>query len=167
MGTFLRYEGKRSIEKRGRHGLRRVTAVMLCVGMLIPHFAQAVPGEGPALCEHHPEHDAICGYVEGVEARPCTHIHDGECGFQEAADGHACGHLHDEHCGHAPAMPEIPCDQGCSETDEEGRLIHQEGCAWAPAVEEAACGHVHDEACGYVEAVEVALCGHVHDEACG
>ena len=55
-------------------------------------------------------------------------------------------------------MEEVPCDKECTDTDENGNIVHQEGCAYQPAVEEQPCTHVHDDTCGYAEAVEGAPC---------
>ena len=58
-------------------------------------------------------------------------------------------------------MEEVPCDKECTDTDENGNIVHQEGCAYQPAVEEQPCTHVHDDTCGYAEAVEGAPCTYV------
>ena len=91
--------------------------------------------------------------VEGEE-----HTHSTACGYVAAVEGHECGHVHDGACGYVEAVPETPCDKGCTETDDNGNIIHVEGCAYKPAVEGHDCGHVHDETCGYVEAVEGQPC---------
>ena len=31
------------------------------------------------LCEHHTEHNADCGYTEGIEGTPCNHEHTEDC----------------------------------------------------------------------------------------
>ena len=48
-------------------------------------------------------------------------------------------HHHDASCGYREAQPEIPCDHGCTDMDEEGRIIHCPECAYRPAVEEILC----------------------------
>lgn len=58
-------------------------------------------------------------------------------------------------------MEEVPCDKECTDTDENGNIVHQEGCAYQLAVEEQPCTHVHDDTCGYAEAVEGAPCTYV------
>ena len=108
-------------------------------GHRAPAEAAAYTG---GLCEHHPAHTADCGYVEAVEGRPCNHVHDEDCGYQAAVE-------------------EVPCDKECTDTDENGNIVHQEGCAYQPAVEEQPCTHVHDDTCGYAEAVEGAPCTYV------
>lgn len=91
------------------------------------------------LCEHHPAHDAQCGYAEAVEGHPCGHVHDESCGYQEAVE-------------------EIPCDMDCTDEDGDGSIDHQEGCAYRPGTQGHACSHIHDESCGYAEAVEGKPC---------
>lgn len=107
----------------------------------------------------------------------CNHVHDETCGYveaKEAVDGQPCTfvHEHDAACGYVEAQSEVLCDQGCSEVDEDGTIIHAENCAYRPAVAGQPCTfvHKHDAACGYVEAkeaIEGRPCNHIHDEACG
>ena len=166
----MRHKGKRLLHRPEDRKGRGLLAGVLCVCLLLPNLEHFVRGLDPAaegLCEHHPVHDALCGYAEEREELPCGHIHDGECGFREAADGRPCGHLHDELCGYVSGVEEVPCDLDCRETDEAGNILHAEGCAYTPAVAEVACGHIHDGECGYLEAVEAAPCGHAHNEECG
>ena len=61
-----------------------------------------------------------------------------------------CTHSHDETCGYVEAVDEIPCDQECTDTDEDGLIDHVEECAYTPAVEGQPCTHIHDEICGGV-----------------
>lgn len=141
------------MKHRTRKLAKRWIAVVLCLCMVFPSAVTLVSAaEEPAytggLCEHHIEHTAECGYVETVEGQPCTHVHDENCGYQSA-------------------VAEIPCNQGCTDTDESGNIIHQEGCAYQPAAEEQPCTHTHDESCGYRAATEGSPCAHVHDENCG
>ena len=59
--------------------------------------------------------------------------------------GGLCPH-HTEHsfedCGYVEAVEEIACDIDCTETGENGQIIHAEGCAYAPAVEGQPCGYI-------------------------
>lgn len=137
--------GKRVLKRPRKQ--RRWLAALLCVSLLAPSLAAGIaPAEAAAytggLCEHHPAHTADCGYVEAVEGRPCNHVHDEDCRYQAAVE-------------------EVPCDKECTDTDENGNIVHQEGCAYQPAVEEQPCTHVHDDTCGYAEAVEGAPCTYV------
>ena len=124
---------------------RRLFSLLLTGAMLLSMCPPglALEAEAGGLCPHHQEHSfEVCGYVEAVEGQPCGHVHDGDCGFVEAAE-------------------EILCDMDCSETGEDGQIIHGEGCGYAPEAEGSPCQHEHDELCGYAEAVEGQLCGYV------
>lgn len=82
----------------------------------------------------------------------------------------SCGHVHDGTCGYTEAVPQIPCDQGCGDTDGDGLVDHAPDCAYTPGTEGAPCAHQmgeHDVSCGYAAPVEGAPCTHVHDESCG
>ena len=121
----------------------------LCVMMSalpIVAFAEEAPDsstaitEASALCEHHPSHDAACGYTEGTAEMPCGHEHTDEC---YAIAGQCVHTAHDESCG-GLAEP-TACTHVCSE---------ESGCI----TKTLACKHEHDEACGYVPATEGTLC---------
>lgn len=127
---------------------KRLLACLLTAAMLVSLFplpalaAEAEPYTG-GLCPHHTEHSyEVCGYIEAVEGQLCGHVHNGACGYVEA-------------------VPEVPCDMDCAETDGDGQIVHNQGCAYTPAVEGASCQHKHDSECGYVEAVEGRPCGYV------
>ena len=96
-----------------------------------------------ALCEHHPSHDAACGYTEGTPEQPCAHEHTDEC---YAIAGQCVHTAHDESCG-GLAEP-TACTHVCSE---------ESGCI----TKTLACKHEHDEACGYVPAAEGTPCAFV------
>ena len=139
---------------------RRGLAMALCLCMvlsLLPVSAFAAEGEG--ICQHHPEHTELCGYVAAVEGQECQHQHDDACGYQEA---HACGHSHDGSCGYVQAAP---CGhehtEQCGENGEQCTHSHDASCGFAEARD---CTHVCGESCGYREAH---TCGHVHDDSCG
>ena len=120
--------------------LRRPLAMLLTVVMLlglIPTAAFAVEEDG--LCPHHLQHDNTCGYVAAV-------------------DGQSCQHQHDETCGYTEGTPEVPCDKGCTDTDDDGVIDHVEDCSYRPAVPESPCTHSHDADCGYVEASAESPC---------
>ncbi len=56
--------------------MNRLLALLLSCSMLVPitgNLVYAAPAEN-GLCEHHTEHTAECGYVEGAEASPCTFV---------------------------------------------------------------------------------------------
>ena len=112
-----------------------LTVVML-LGLL-PTAAFAVEEDG--LCPHHLKHDNTCGYVTAVDGQPCQHQHDETCGYTEGT-------------------PEVLCDKGCTDTDDDGVIDHVEDCSYRPAVPGSSCTHSHDADCGYVEEVGGAPC---------
>ena len=60
---------------------KRSLSLLLCGALLFslcPQTASAVSipktgAESSGLCEHHTEHNADCGYTEGIEGTPCNH----------------------------------------------------------------------------------------------
>ena len=62
---------------------KRSLSLLLCGALLFslcPQTASAVSipktgAESSGLCEHHTEHNADCGYTEGIEGTPCNHEH--------------------------------------------------------------------------------------------
>ena len=88
---------------------KRILSLLLCGAMLFSLCSQSVLAEenGQAggvtigtsgLCEHHPEHNADCGYTEGTAGTPCNHEHTEDC-YTLVTE---CVHEHDEDC--YPAM---------------------------------------------------------------
>lgn len=144
--------------------LKRITAIALAVLLMGTSIELPVIAAGD--CEHHTQHTAECGYVEGVEGSACTHEHGDGC-YSEAT---VCVHNHDESCGYAEAVEGSACNHS-----------HDESCGEEGAV----CAHGHDESCGYKEAQEGTVCTHIcssengcitveencihvdHDENCG
>ena len=69
---------------------KRSLSLLLCGALLFslcPQTASAVSipktgAESSGLCEHHTEHNADCGYTEGIEGRPCGYI-CGECDVED------------------------------------------------------------------------------------
>lgn len=155
--------------------IRKVFAVALIAAICLsiyfaysPAFAEDISFTAQdGLCVHHPEHTVECGYyVEAGEAA-CAHVHDAACGFVEPVEGQSCTHVHDAACGYVEAREAVPCDQGCTDLDDDSVIDHVEGCAYQPAEAGQPCTHVHDETCGYVAPTEGQPCTHVHDEFCG
>ena len=74
---------------------KRLTAALLCLYLLFTllpatAFAEGEPDSGPppaqsALCEHHPSHDAVCGYVPAIEGTLCTFVCE-VCNAQDSGD---------------------------------------------------------------------------------
>ena len=61
---------------------KRLLSLLLCGALLFslcPQTASAVSipktgAESSGLCEHHTEHNADCGYTEGIEGTPCGYV---------------------------------------------------------------------------------------------
>ena len=152
---------------------KRILSLLLCGAMLFSLGPQSVLAEenGQAggvtadtrgLCEHHPEHNADCGYTEGTAGTPCGHEHTADC-YEEVTN---CVHEHDEDCypeesvsGNeaAPSGPQkrepTECTHACSE---------ESGCI----TKELNCQHEHNSECGYSPTAEGTPCGYVC-ELCG
>ena len=84
---------------------KRILSLLLCGAMLFSLCSQSVLAEenGQAggvtigtsgLCEHHPEHNADCGYTEGTAGTPCNHEHTEDC-YTLVTE---CDHKHTEDC---------------------------------------------------------------------
>lgn len=124
-----------------RRLLLMILALILCLASVPAAAVDAAARPAEGLCVHHPAHDADCGYREGTPAQPCNHVHDAACGYR------------------AP-IGEVPCDQGCTDTDGDGRIDHAADCAYRPAQEAQPCNHVHDAACGYQAAGPASPCAY-------
>lgn len=100
-------------------GGRKAICLLAVVGtiVLLTSMAMAVMTEQeitPENCPNHTEHDESCGYVEAVEAQPCSHEHTEEC----YVDGELnCQHVHNESCGYVEAVEGYPCEHKCPVCD--------------------------------------------------
>ena len=111
-------------------------------------FAQGEPDSGTlpaqgALCEHHPSHDAACGYTEGTAETPCTHEHDEDC-YTLVTN---CVHEHTAEC--YPPEQEEAEPAACTHVGTE-----ESGCI----TKVLDCKHTHDAACGYTPAAQGTPC---------
>ena len=146
---------------------KRLTAALLCFCLLFTllpatAFAEGEPDSGPppagsALCEHHPSHDAACGYTEGTEGSPCTHEHTEDCYILVTS----CVHEHGPECYPAQSVSENTATPFQPEEAEPTACAHvcsgESGCI----TEVLDCRHTHDAACGYVPATEGTPCAFV------
>lgn len=132
---------KKTFPIKLRQPLLMAMAIAMCLCSVPAHAVDALTQPAGELCIHHPAHDAACGYQEETQAQPCTHVHDAACGYREP-------------------IGEVPCDQGCTDTDGDGRIDHGAGCAYRPAQEAQPCNHVHDAACGYRAAGPASPCAY-------
>lgn len=114
------------------------------------------------LCEHHPEHDADCGYTEGTAGTSCGHEHTEDC-YVEVTN---CVHEHDEDCYPAGSVSGNEATPSGAQKREPENCPHicdeESGCI----TKELNCHHEHDGECGYSPAIEGTPCGYVC-ELCG
>ena len=134
-------KGKKREEKAMR---KRIFAAFVCLCMLmalVPSMAYAndtVYTGG--LCEHHTQHDKICGYSEATAEVPCNHEHTEDC-YTLVTN---CVHEHTAEC-YSEESAESICGHVCSE---------ESGCI----TKELNCNHEHDENCGYIPATAGTPC---------
>ena len=146
---------------------KRLTAALLCFCLLFTllpatAFAEGAPDSGPppagsALCEHHPSHDAACGYTEGSAGSPCAHEHTEDCYKLMTS----CVHEHGPECYSAESVSENTATPSQPEEADPTACTHvcseESGCI----TKTLACNHTHDEACGYAPATEGSPCTYV------
>ncbi len=188
--------------KKRKRILSLITALALCLSVMpFPVYAtgstQNVAGVGEAflegsedasnlgldssredrgldgLCEHHLEHDEVCGYKENdgdpdesglqgngayVSAAACSHEHDDGC-FEEVDN---CIHEHGQACYGDEVEIASGSNAKLATPSEAAELVEcphicDDGCV----KEKLACPHIHDDDCGYVEAWVETICGYV------
>ena len=152
---------------------KRILSLLLCGAMLFSLCSQSVLAEenGQAggvtigtsgLCEHHPEHNADCGYTEGTAGTPCVHEHTADC-YEEVTN---CVHEHDEDCYPEESVSGNEATPSGAQKREPTECTHacseESGCI----TKELNCQHEHDDECGYSPAAEGTPCGYVC-ELCG
>ena len=168
---------------------KRILSLLLCGAMLFSLCSQSVLAEenGQAggvtigtsgLCEHHPEHNADCGYTEGTAGTPCVHEHTADC-YEEVTN---CVHEHDEDCYPEESVSGNEATPSGAQKREPENCPHicdeESGCI----TKELNCQHEHDDECGCSEGTtgtacshentddcytEVLKCVHKHDDECG
>ena len=152
---------------------KRILSLLLCGAMLFSLCPQSVLAKenGQAggvtagtsgLCEHHPEHNADCGYTEGIEGTPCNHEHTEDC-YTLVTE---CVHEHDEDCYPEESVSGNEATPSGAQKREPTECTHacseQSGCI----TKELNCQHEHDDECGYSPATAGTPCGYVC-ELCG
>ena len=152
---------------------KRILSLLLCGAMLFSLCPQSVLAEenGQAggvtagtsgLCEHHPEHNADCGYTEGTAGTPCGHEHTVDC-YEEVTN---CVHEHDGDCYPEESVSGNEAAPSGEQKREPTECTHvcseESGCI----TKELNCQHEHDSECGYSPAAEGTPCGYVC-ELCG
>ena len=142
---------------------KRITAllmagVMVCSALpvnvlAVEHSNQNVVG----LCQHHTEHNADCGYTEGIEGTPCNHEHTEDC-YTLVTE---CVHEHTEDCYPAESVSDNTATPSDAENQEPTECTHEcseeSGCI----TEKLDCKHEHDSECGYSPAESGTPCGYV------
>ena len=153
---------------------RRILSLLLSGAMLFSICTPTVFAETPTqdrgqtiteaggLCEHHPEHNADCGYTEGTAGTPCVHEHTADC-YEEVTN---CVHEHDEDCYPEESVSGNEATPSGAQKREPENCPHicdeKSGCI----TKELNCQHEHDDECGYSPAAEGTPCGYVC-ELCG
>ena len=152
---------------------KRILSLLLCGAMLFSLCSQSVLAEenGQAggvtigtsgLCEHHPEHNADCGYTEGTAGTPCGHEHTADC-YEEVTN---CVHEHAEDCYPEESVSGNEATPSGAQKREPTECAHvcskESGCI----TKELNCQHEHDDECGYSPATAGPPCGYVC-ELCG
>lgn len=145
------------MKRTWKRTLSVVLSIAMLFGMTGMNTALAVEGTPPGtsgLCEHHPEHDADCGYTEGTPEIRCSYEHTDEC-YEEVTN---CVHNHSEQCYDdseeiatgSEAREPVNCTHVCDETS---------GC-----VTEVLDCQQHNDECGYIAAVPGTPCAYVCEE---
>ena len=152
---------------------KRILSLLLCGAMLFSLGPRSVLAEenGQAggvtvgtsgLCEHHPEHNADCGYTEGTAGTPCNHEHTEDC-YTLVTE---CVHEHDEDCYPEESVSGNEAAPSGAQKREPTECTHvcseESGCI----TKELNCQHEHDDGCGYSPATAGTPCGYVC-ELCG
>ena len=113
------------------------------------------------LCEHHTEHNADCGYTEGIEGTPCNHEHTEDCYTLVTS----CVHKHTADCYPAESVSDNTASPSDAENQEPVNCTHECSEDTGCIKKELDCKHEHDEACGYSPATEGTPCTY-ECEAC-
>ena len=137
---------------------KRILSILLLCCMVLtmlpaPAFAAdeetyALPPDTGGLCEHHPEHDEACGYIEGTAEIPCSHEHTEECHSLITR----CVHAHTAECYPAESVSENA--DGLSEAENAAPTECVHGCTEKSGciLQTSDCKHAHGKDCGYAPA---------------
>ena len=137
---------------------KRILSILLLCCMVLtmlpaPAFAAdeeayALPPDTGGLCEHHPEHDEVCGYTEEAAEIPCSHEHTEECYPLITR----CVHAHTAECYPVETMSENT--DGLSEAENGAPTECAHGCTEESGciLQASDCKHAHDKDCGYAPA---------------
>ena len=146
---------------------KRIAALLMAGAMVcstLPVNVLAVESSDQnvgGLCEHHTEHNADCGYTEGIEGTPCNHEHTEDCYTLVTS----CVHKHTADCYPAESVSDNTASPSDAENQEPVNCTHECGEDTGCIKKELDCKHEHDEACGYSPATEGTPCTY-ECEAC-
>ena len=148
--------------------IKKRIAALLMVGAMVcstlPVNVLAVESSDQnvgGLCEHHTEHNADCGYTEGIEGTPCNHEHTEDCYTLVTS----CVHKHTADCYPAESVSDNTASPSDVENQEPVNCTHECSEDTGCIKKELDCKHEHDEACGYSPATEGTPCTY-ECEAC-
>ena len=142
---------------------KRIAALLMAGAMVcstLPVNVLAVESSDQnvgGLCEHHTEHNADCGYTEGIEGTPCNHEHTEDCYTLVTS----CVHKHTADCYPAESVSDNTASPSDAENQEPVNCTHECSEDTGCIKKELDCKHEHDEACGYVPATEGTPCGYI------
>ena len=142
---------------------KRIAALLMAGAMVcstLPVNVLAVENSNQnvgGLCEHHTEHNADCGYTEGIEGTPCNHEHTEDCYTLVTS----CVHKHTADCYPAESVSDNTASPSDAENQEPVNCTHECSEDTGCIKKELDCKHEHDEACGYVPATEGTPCGYI------
>ena len=145
---------------------KRIAALLMAGAMVcsaLPVNVLAVENSNQnvgGLCEHHTEHNADCGYTEGIEGTPCNHEHTEDCYTLVTS----CVHKHTADCYPAESVSDNTASPSDAENQEPVNCTHECSEDTGCIKKELDCKHEHDEACGYVPATEGRPCGYICGE---
>ena len=145
---------------------KRIAALLMAGAMVcstLPVNVLAVESSDQnvgGLCEHHTEHNADCGYTEGIEGTPCNHEHTEDCYTLVTS----CVHKHTADCYPAESVSDNTASPSDAENREPTECSHECSEDTGCIKKELDCKHEHDEACGYVPATEGRPCGYICGE---
>ena len=145
---------------------KRIAALLMAGAMVcstLPVNVLAVESSDQnvgGLCEHHTEHNADCGYTEGIEGTPCNHEHTEDCYTLVTS----CVHKHTADCYPAESVSDNTASPSDAENQEPVNCTHECSEDTGCIKKELDCKHEHDEACGYVPATEGRPCGYICGE---
>ena len=142
---------------------KRIAALLMAGAMVcstLPVNVLAVESSDQnvgGLCEHHTEHNADCGYTEGIEGTPCNHEHTEDCYTLVTS----CVHKHTADCYPAESVSDNTASPSDAENQEPVNCTHECSEDTGCIKKELDCKHEHAEACGYVPATEGTPCGYI------